>query len=102
MGSGGIVHNLRRMNWVEKDAPVEAWALEFQGWVRDAVGRRDLASLFGFKNLAPHAKEAVPTAEHFVTLFPVLGAAGEYRRVAPIFEGIEHGNMSMYTFQLVA
>jgi len=101
MGSGGIVHNLRLMNWAEKDAPVEAWALEFQAWVRDAVERRDLVSLFAFEKLAPHAQRAVPTAEHFVPLFPMLGAAGEYTKVVPIFEGVEHGNMSMYSFQLL-
>jgi 4,5-DOPA dioxygenase extradiol len=102
LGSGGIVHNLRLMNWAEKDAPVDPWAREFQEWVRDAVARRDLASLFGFEKLAPHARRAVPTAEHFVPLFPVLGAAGDYRQVVAIFEGFEHGNMSMYSFQLLA
>lgn len=100
LGSGGIVHNLRLMNWAEKDAAVEAWAKQFQGWVRDAMGRRDLASLFAYEKSAPHVRQAVPTAEHFVPLFPVLGAAGEYAQVVPIFEGVEHGNMSMYSFQL--
>jgi 4,5-DOPA dioxygenase extradiol len=100
LGSGGIVHNLRLMNWADKDAPVDAWACEFQNWVRDAVGRRDLAALFEYDKLAPHVRQAVPTAEHFVPLFPVLGAAGEYAQVVPIFEGVEHGNMSMYSFQL--
>jgi len=31
----------------------------------------------------------------------VLGAAGEYSAVKPIYAGIEHGNMSMYSFQLL-
>lgn len=37
MGSGGIVHNLRRMNWRDKTAPVDSWAREFQSWVKDQV-----------------------------------------------------------------
>jgi 4,5-DOPA dioxygenase extradiol len=100
LGSGGIVHNLRLMNWADKDAPEDAWAREFQGWVRDAVARRDLAALFAYEKLAPHVKRAVPTTEHFAPLFPVLGAAGDYAQGVPIFEGVEHGNMSMYSFQL--
>jgi 4,5-DOPA dioxygenase extradiol len=102
MGSGGIVHNLRLLNWAQKEAPPDAWAEEFQDWVRSAIEQRDLAALFGYEKLAPHVKLAVPTAEHFVPLFPVLGAAGEYGRVVPVFEGIEYGNISMYTFQLLA
>jgi 4,5-DOPA dioxygenase extradiol len=101
LGSGGIVHNLRLMNWAEKDAPVDAWAREFEHWVQDAVARHDLAALFGYAKLAPEAARAVPTPEHFIPLFPVLGAAGEYQKVVPIFEGVEYGNMSMYSFQLV-
>lgn len=99
LGSGGIVHNLRLMNWAEKDAAVEAWALEFQKWVREAIEKHDLATLFAYEERAPHAKRAVPTPEHFAPLFPVLGAAGEQARLAPIFEGVEYGNMSMFSFQ---
>lgn len=100
LGSGGIVHNLRLLNWAGKDASPENWAQEFQDWVNQAIERHDLASLFQYEKLAPHAARAVPTPEHFAPLFPVLGAAGNYKQLVPIFEGIEHGNMSMNTFQL--
>lgn len=100
LGSGGIVHNLRRMNWADKDATVEPWALEFQDWVRRAIAKHDLEELFNYEKRAPHAKQAVPTAEHFAPLFPVLGAAGEGAKLTPIFEGVEHGNISMFSFQL--
>ena len=100
LGSGGIVHNLRLMNWAQKDAPVETWALEFQSWVRQAIEKHDLAALFAYEQQAPHAKRAAPTPEHFVPLFPVLGAAGVKAELRPIFEGMEYGNMSMFSFAL--
>jgi 4,5-DOPA dioxygenase extradiol len=100
MGSGGVVHNLRLMNWAQKDAAVEVWASEFQNWVRQAIENHDLTALFAYEQRAPHAKRAAPTPEHFVPLFPVLGAAGEQARLRPIFEGVEHGNMSMFSFAL--
>jgi 4,5-DOPA dioxygenase extradiol len=100
LGSGGIVHNLRLVNWAGKDAPPEAWAQEFQNWVQDKVERRDLPTLFHYEAAAAHARRAVPTPEHFVPLFPVLGAAGDYTQALPIFEGFEHGTISMYCAQL--
>ena len=102
LGSGGIVHNLRLVKFAQKDAPPDAWASEFQDWVRSAIERRDLESLFDYRKLAPHPTRAVPTEEHFLPLFPVLGAAGNYSKVKPIYEGIEHGNMSMYSFALTS
>ena len=101
LGSGGIVHNLRLLNWREKHAPLDGWAKEFQDWVAGKIVGHDLPSLFAYEKLAPHAARAVPTPEHFTPLFPVLGAAGPYSAVKPIFEAIEHANVSMYTFQLV-
>jgi 4,5-DOPA dioxygenase extradiol len=100
IGSGGIVHNLRLMNWAHKDVAADTWALEFQNWVQAAIERGDLAALFAYEQRAPHAGRAVPTPEHFVPLFPVLGAAGAQAKLTPIFEGVEHGNMSMYSFAL--
>jgi 4,5-DOPA dioxygenase extradiol len=100
MGSGGIVHNLRLMNWRDKEAAVDPWAREFQEWVKERVEGRDLETLFQYEKMAPHAARAVPTPEHFAPLFPVLGAAGGFRKIVPIFEGIEHGNMSMFSFAI--
>ncbi len=100
VGSGGIVHNLRMMNWHDKNAPVDGWAREFQNWAKDRIGRRELATLFGYEKQAPHAALAVPTPEHFAPLFPILGAAGALAKLHPIFEGVEHANMSMFTFAL--
>jgi 4,5-DOPA dioxygenase extradiol len=100
IGSGGLVHNLRLMNWREKNAPVDDWAQEFQQWVKQRVERQGLSDLFEYAKLARHALQAVPTPEHFAPLFPVLGAAGKSAKSSSIFEGIEHGNMSMCSFAM--
>jgi len=102
VGSGGIVHNLRLMNFAQQDASPESWASEFQDWVQDKIERRDLTALFNYRAIAPHVARAVPTEEHFVPIFPVLGAAGSDYQINSIFEGIEYGNMSMYTFALTS
>jgi 4,5-DOPA dioxygenase extradiol len=39
LGSGGMVHNLGRLDWDGGDAP-PAWAVNFEGWVRERLGAR--------------------------------------------------------------
>lgn len=100
LGSGGIVHNLRMMNSRDRSAPTEGWAQDFQDWVKQRIAGRELEILFRYEELAPNVKWAVPTPEHFAPLFPVIGASGEEARLVSIFEGFEHGNISMFSFQL--
>src|SRR5437763_1181760 len=68
-GSGGIVHNLSRVRLADKDAPVDGWAAEFDGWVAERVAGWNLDELFAYRRLAPHAKLSVPSTEHFDPLF---------------------------------
>jgi 4,5-DOPA dioxygenase extradiol len=100
MGTGGLVHNLRLVRMDDKGAPVDGWAKEFDGWVRDRIRTLDLPSLAGYRNRAPHAELAVPTTEHFDPLFFALGAGAAGDRVRDLFEGFHHGNLSMRSLSL--
>ena len=99
LGSGGIVHNLRLVNFADQHAPVEKWAEEFDTWFRVAVEHHNLTALFDFANTGPHARLAVPTYEHFAPVFPVLGAGGT-GSASTIYAGFEHGNISMRSFSI--
>jgi 4,5-DOPA dioxygenase extradiol len=99
VGSGGVVHNLRRIH-PEKDAPVDPWAREFDDWVRERAGRGDLAGLARYRAEAPRPDLAVPTTEHFDPLFVVLGAAAAGETLSDVHEGFAHGNLSMRTFSI--
>ena len=101
VGSGGITHNLRRLSWRDKHAPAEAWANEFDGWVASRLAARDFPGLRAWTS-APHARLAHPSAEHFLPLFFVLGAALPEDRVTPVFEGFHHATLSMRSFALRA
>ncbi len=100
VGSGGIVHNLRRLNWSGRAAPVEGWAAEFDNWFAERVKAWDVPALTGYAQGAPYAELAVPTAEHFHPVFVTLGAAGESPSVEWIHEGFEYGTLSMRSFAL--
>jgi len=97
-GSGGIVHNLRRVRLDDKQAPVDAWARDFDSWVWERVQSLDFASLSAYAKSAPQASLSVPTTEHLDPLFFVLGAAAPGDRVSALYEGFHYGNLSMRSF----
>jgi len=101
MGSGGIVHNLRRLNFHEKAASVEPWAEAFDGWVARKLEARDFSGVQQWWE-APNARLAHPKAEHLMPLYFVLGAALPEDRLTPVFEGFHHGTLSMRSFALRA
>src|SRR3954452_9291570 len=74
VGSGGIVHNLRRLDIRNKEAPPEPWADIFDEWVAGRVASRQYEALFEYRKRGPHVAMAVPTPEHFDPLFITLGA----------------------------
>jgi 4,5-DOPA dioxygenase extradiol len=99
VGSGGVVHNLGRLDWRAAPTTVAPWAREFDAWVRERVGAGG-DSLLRYATEAPHARFAVPTTEHFDPLFVVLGAAAGDRRVVDVYQGFRYGTLSMRTFAL--
>lgn len=100
VGSGGIVHNLRRVDIRNKEAAPEPWAVEFDRWVADRIDASDYEALFDYRTKAPHAALAVPTSEHFDPLFLVLGAAFENDRPRNIYAGFHYSTISMRSFYL--
>jgi len=100
LGSGGIVHNLRRLDWQHKLGPEQAWALEFDRWFAAKVEAGDMESLFRYRTEAPSEALAVPTTEHFHPVFIALGAARRQCRIEPIYEGFEYGTLSMRSFAI--
>ena len=94
LGSGGVVHNLRRLDWEGASGP-QPWASAFEGWVRERLAAGDTKALVGWRT-APGAAEAVPTSEHLDPLFVALGAA----EGAPksLFDGWQLGSLSLASY----
>lgn len=93
LGSGGMVHNLGRIDW--DGGPPQPWALEFEGWVRERLAAGAVDDLVAFREKAPALRRAHPTDDHFVPLLVALGAAAERPGAIgfPI-EGFEFGSLS--------
>jgi 4,5-DOPA dioxygenase extradiol len=100
IGSGGVVHNLRTVSLETNQAPVPHWAAEFDRWVGDRLAELDVAGLADYEARSPHAALAVPTPEHFQPLLVALGALDGADRVVPLFEGFQHGTLSLRSISL--
>jgi 4,5-DOPA dioxygenase extradiol len=75
IGSGGIVHNLRDLDWSGSGAVMD-WARDFNDWIAQKVEARALEDLLDYRRLAPLPSRAHPTEEHFDPFFVAMGAGG--------------------------
>lgn len=100
-GSGGIVHNLRRLGPDDGNASFP-WAVAFEAWVTERLMALDRDGLRAYASQAPHSELAVPTSEHFDPVFFVLGALDSRDRVESVYEGFRYGTLSLRSFALAA
>src|SRR5690606_12478954 len=93
VGSGNVVHNLKRVQWDRPDAAFD-WAERFDDAAAELMAS-DPAAILKLTEHPDHAK-AVPTPDHFIPLLYVAGlaAAGEGRAQA-FARGSALGSISM-------
>ena len=98
LGSGNVVHNLRRIDFRSPDLAFD-WGERFDAAVKDVMTRRpaELASVAAHPDYAL----SVPTPEHFLPLAYLAGmcdAAGAPASV--LWEGCTMGSISMTSYGL--
>lgn len=96
IGSGSTVHNLHTVDWNAET--VESWAVEFDNWLIEKVENNDVESLFNYRQLAPHAKHAVPREEHFVPIFIAMGS-GNNDKPHLLHQSYIYGTLSYICFE---
>ena len=93
IGSGNIVHNLRRVSWRQPDEGFD-WNRRFDEAAREVVADEPGDVL----RLVDHADfdEAVPTPDHFIPLLHVAGvAAASGETLGELVHGYAAGSLSM-------
>jgi 4,5-DOPA dioxygenase extradiol len=98
LGTGGVVHNLRKTDLADEQSRVADWARAFDSWIAERLEAMDAAGIASYRTTAPHAELAVPTPDHFDPIFVVLGSAIAGERVTTIHEGFRYGTLSMRSF----
>ena len=93
IGSGNVVHNLRRVQWDKPDSAFD-WAERFD----DATVAQLEAAPGDVLRLADHPDYAlaVPTPDHFIPLLYIAGLAAESgEAMEPLIRGYAMGSLSM-------
>jgi 4,5-DOPA dioxygenase extradiol len=95
MGSGGFVHNLRRI--APPGSSESDWSKQFADWMHEKLMTDDDVALADYRAQAPQAAMAHPTDEHLMPLFVAYGAGGKAER---LHSSATFGNLRMdaYSF----
>ncbi len=96
LGSGNTVHNLRLVDF-DKDT-VDSWAKKFDDWLIEKIENKDFSALNNYREDAPNASLAVPTADHLVPLFIALGSSPKLTPKV-IFRNYQLGNLSYLCYE---
>jgi 4,5-DOPA dioxygenase extradiol len=94
MGSGNIVHNLRRMTMRMTNEGFD-WAHRFNDAMVNAISNGDVESVINYVDLGDDASLSVPTSEHFLPLLYVLGAKTDGDAVEISANGMQLDSISM-------
>lgn len=95
LGSGNIVHNLRRIDWGNPSGAFD-WAVEFDSRVKAAVEARDSQAMAEPQKWGDALLEtAHPTVEHYLPLLYCMGSTTDEDRASYPYEGFDFGSISM-------
>ena len=97
IGSGSLTHNLGDFRGTHVDALLD-YVEPFTDWVQQGVKQRDTAALLAWCELAPHARQAHPTEEHFLPLFVAMGASDTADELDLLTSEVRYGMLSMASF----
>jgi 4,5-DOPA dioxygenase extradiol len=93
LGSGNVVHNLRRIDWNQPDGAFD-WNRRFDESARTVLHDDPGGVLRLVEH--PDYERAVPTPDHFIPLLYTAGLAAEAHAPADRFvEGFTYGSLSM-------
>lgn len=100
IGSGNIVHNLKKLDWSNQNAKPFDWALEFDLKVKQKLEQQQLMDLVNYQNIGKSALLSIPTNEHYLPMLYILGLMEKGEKVTHLYEAYEFGGISMRSFKI--
>lgn len=95
VGSGNIVHNLRRIAWNGK--PYD-WAIEFDATVAKLIESGNVDALANYQTLGMAATMSIPSNEHYLPMLYALAMRSKTDNLTFFNTAIDHGSISMRSF----
>lgn len=101
IGSGNIVHNLRRVAWnkLNEDNFGFDWAFEANNQFKNLILSNNHKQLLDFTNLGTAANLAIPTPEHFLPLLYILGMKQKNDEISIFNDKAVGGSLTMTSFK---
>ena len=99
VGSGHATHNLRDWAMHRRNPVPLPYVAAFADWVDARLQSGDCERLVRYRELAPHARRAHPTDEHFLPLLVALAAAGTRPAVTRVHREIVDGALAMHAWR---
>lgn len=93
MASGSMTHNLYDVGY--NNSQEQSYIQPFVNWVRDAVKYHDLNLMENYRELAPFAKHAHPTEEHFLPLIIALATSDTTDDITELNGGVTYQALAM-------
>lgn len=99
LGSGNVVHNLRRIE--PSTTQPFPWAATFDDYIEQAIREEAYERCVNYLDLGDVSRLSVPTTDHYYPLLNVLGAVRENDTLTVFNKGYEMGSLSMtgYLFE---
>jgi 4,5-DOPA dioxygenase extradiol len=99
IGSGNIVHNLRRISWEDPTAKFD-WSIEFDEKVKNYVNQHQHQELIAYEKMGSAAALAVPTNDHYLPMIYTIALQEKNEPIVHTYESIEMGSISMRCFKI--
>lgn len=94
IGSGNMVHNLRKLNWQKPESGYD-WAIEANEGFKKMIESNELYALTNIENKGNAYQLSIPTPEHFLPLLYILGLKSKDEPVSFFNDSIVMGSISM-------
>ena len=106
LGSGNIVHNLRRIalkenDWNKFNQPYGLdWALEASALIKNLLNKNDHQALIDYPYLGPAVQLAVPTPEHYLPMLYTIALKQEHETISYFNDQPVAGSLTMTSLKI--
>ena len=102
IGSGNMVHNLRKVDWknIDKIGYGYDWALEAREKMNNLILEGDYQSLINYKKQGKAFDLAIPTAEHYLPLLYILALKSKKDEVDLFNDKALAGSLTMTSVKI--
>jgi 4,5-DOPA dioxygenase extradiol len=98
IGSGNVVHNLRRMEWQNKGGA--EWAVTANEKIKELILADNYQSLIDYQTLGKEVQMAIPTAEHYLPFIYIMALKQADEEISFFNDKIVMGSLAMTSVRI--